>query len=271
MFWGPSILLGPEPDVVLDGGLVSLRPCCRPPSRSTLADGPEKRPARPSDPLDEPLLSLRRPTGPPPVGGRRNLVPDVVIASGGTAIWWGGQTDMCLQEAIPRGPQKEAGALAYLGEAAGGPATLLLQGRPGDTTTSLRAKHRGPLSLPSCPPLPLPAHCSLSLACAHSIFPFPSLLQGSGRPPRHFPSPQEALSRVRAATHKLRGVWGLGPPALDGASVPLRGSGLQGTLLRVSSAGLRDRHGHGDRWEQGRGLRAERVLHHTEELWGKWW
>lgn len=167
MFWGPSTLLGPEPDVVLDGGLVSLRPCCRPPSRLTLADGPEKRPARPSDPLDEPLLSLRRPAGPPPVGGRRNLVPDVVIASGGTAIW--------------------------------------------------------------------------------------------GRR-------QGAQRRFSCRGGKLRGVWGLGPPALDGASVPLRGSGLQGTLLRVSSTGLRDRHGHGDRWEQGRGLRAERVLHHTEEL-----
>lgn len=212
MFWGPSTLLGPEPDVVLDGGLVSLRPCCRPPSRLTLADGPEKRPARPSDPLDEPLLSLRRPAGPPPVGGRRNLVPDVVIASGGTAIWWGGQTDMCLQEAIPRGPQKEAGALAYLGEAAGGPATLLLQGRPGDTTTSLRAKHRGPLSLPSCPPLPLPAHCSLSLACAHSILPFPSLLQGSGRPPPPFSLPPRSPVQGAGCYSQTEGSLGAGTP-----------------------------------------------------------
>lgn len=34
-----------------------------------------------------------------------------------------------------------------------------------------------------------------------------------------------------------------------------------------STAGVRDRHGHGDRVERAGGLRSKRALHHAEELW----
>lgn len=82
------------------------------------------------------------------------------------------------------------------------------------------------------------------------------------RSPLH-PRLQNPLPGVGAATHKLRGAWGPGPPALDGPAMPLRGSGLRDSLLGEqvgageSRAGVRDRHGHGAKGEWARGLRSE--------------
>ena len=59
--------------------------------------------------------------------------------------------------------------------------------------------------------------------------------------------------------------------------MPLRGSGLQDSLLGEqvgageSRAGVRDRHGHGDQGEWVRGLRSKRALHRPEELSGERW
>lgn len=126
-----------------------------------------------SDPLGEPPLSLRRFSGPPSAGGRRSLVPDVVIAPGGSAVW---------------GRQRGVG--------------------------------------------------------------------------RNFPGRGDEPRRVR----------GLGPTALDGAPVPLRGSGLQGSLpgeqvgAGDSRAGVGARHGHGHGGERARGLGSKRALHRSKEL-----
>lgn len=121
----------------------------------------------------------------------------------------------------------------------------------------------------------LPASTFPSSVSARPIFLLP--FSCSPRAPTLFPplhgTPYPA--GVSAATHMLRGVWRGWPLALDGASVPLRGSWLQGSLLGEqvgtgeSRAGARDRHRHRDRGERARGLRSKRALHCAEELPGK--
>lgn len=98
-------------------------------------------------------------------------------------------------------------------------------------------------------PLPLPA---LALPCL-PLAPPVLLPQASHLPAQLCPA-------GRGATHMLRGDCGSWALALDRASVPLRGSGLQGSLLgeQVGTgeprAGVGDRHRHRDRGEWARGL-----------------
>lgn len=86
--------------------------------------------------------------------------------------------------------------------------------------------------------------------------------------------PPQNSAQGGAATHQLRRVWGPGPAALEGAPVPLRGSGLQGSLpgeqvgAGDSRAGVGDGHRHRDGGERARGLRSKRALHRREELPG---
>lgn len=109
----------------------------------------------------------------------------------------------------------------------------------------------------SCPWSRLALSSCLHLSCSPRITEAQHYFHP--HPPTHRTS---CPAGAEAATHMLRGAQVWWPPALDGASVPLGGSRLWGSLLGEqvgsggSGAGVGDGHGHRDGGEWARGLRS---------------